>query len=225
MRAILAGAGALGREVAQRLISQGHDVTVIERDEEVCQAIYAELGVIAVHGSATDLRVLADAGTAEADVVATLLHSDADNIACALLSRSMGVEQVIANLRDPVYEQAYKAAGVTHMVHATRLLGNQIALHVQHPEVGEIAQVGRHEAEVFSVEVPSGAVIHGMNLAELARLPGFPRECLVVGLARPGQTSLLIPRGGDRVHEGDTLNIFSRPSEVGAVLALVTRRR
>lgn len=223
MRVIVAGAGALGREVAGALSRQRHDVVVIDDDKAICETVYAELGVVAVHGNATDLHVLDEAGARKSDVVATLMHLDTDNVACALLAHSLGVEQIIARLRDPLYEDAYREAGVTHVVRATLLLRNQILLHIAHPEVRQIVDVGHHEADLFSIDIPASARVAGMPIREIAAQRGFPRESLIAGISAADQDGMTIPRGDDVVNATDRVFVFCRPSDVEKIVKLLTR--
>ena len=77
-----------------------------------------------IHGSATDIQILEEAGAEKADVIACLMQYDADNLSCALLAKSLGEPRVIARLRDPRYGHAYKLAGIDHIVRAADLLFN-----------------------------------------------------------------------------------------------------
>ncbi|NVB36625.1 TrkA family potassium uptake protein [Pseudenhygromyxa sp. WMMC2535] len=224
MYVLIAGGGALGREVAASLTARGHDVVVIDRLESVCATLYAELGVVAVKGNATDLHVLRDAGAGRADILVTALNVDADNIACALLGRSLGIERVIGRLRDASYEAAFRAAGVSHLIRATQLLRNQVVLHVEHPQVEEIVSVGDPHTHIVSVRVPAGAWCVGKSVAELAADRRFPEDCLLVGLRRQGETGIHIPRGGSCLRAGDEVLAIAAADRVDKVLAVLTRR-
>ena len=62
MYVIIAGGGLLGRNVARKLSASKHDVIVIDERAEVCEYIYERLGVVAIKGSATEIRTLKEAG-------------------------------------------------------------------------------------------------------------------------------------------------------------------
>lgn len=223
MYVIIAGGGALGREVATVLLERHHDVVVIERDKSTCDAIYAEIGAVSVHGSATNLHVLRDAGGERAALLITAMPSDADNIACALIARSLGVERVIGRMRDASYEAAYEAAGVNHLIRATRMLRNQVVLHVEHPQVEEIIAIGEDAAQIFSVRVPKGGVCAGRSVSEIAAKPKFPRDCLLIGLRRAGSRALEIPRGDTCLHAGDSVMVIAAGGDIERAVALLVR--
>lgn len=223
MFVLIAGAGALGREVAKALSDLRHDVIVVDISKAVCESVYAELGVVAVHGSATDLHVLEEAGARRADVVVALMHSDAENITTALLAHSVGVSRILARLRDPGYEAAYREAGVTHVVRSTRLLRNQIVLHVQHADVRQIVNLGDHDVEMFSVEVPAGSPCAGQTIREIAARSGFPHEALVAGIVGAKDGGFTIPRGDHVIRAGDTVYLLARGDDVDRLVTLMTK--
>ncbi|PRP95859.1 Trk system potassium uptake protein TrkA [Enhygromyxa salina] len=224
MYVIIAGGGALGREVATALIDRRHDVVVVDHDKYACDSIYAEIGAVTVHGGATNLHVLRDAGGERAALLITAMPSDADNIACALLGRSLGIERIIGRLRDVSYASAYEVAGVTHLIRSTRMLCNQVVLHVEHPSVEEIVSIGDDAAQIFSVPVLAGSWCAGRRVSEIATNRKFPRDCLLIGLRRAGSTSLEIPRGDTCVGVGDSILAIAAGGDIDRAVAILTRK-
>jgi trk system potassium uptake protein TrkA len=222
MRIIVAGIGVLGRALVGKLVEHKQDVVAIDIDGTVCDALYADLGAVVVQGSATDLHVLQEAGGADADMVVALMHRDSDNVACALLARSLGVSRVIARLQDPSYEDSYRTAGITSIVRSTELLQQQILLHIEHPQVLEVMSV-RGEAKIYSLDIPETSAILHHTIAELAAIDEFPRECLILGILRKGSTKVLIPHGADRLMPGDTVLVISDAATIGKAVKLLAQ--
>ena len=222
MRVLVAGAGVLGQSVVDALVGRRHDVIVVDSDPRVCDRVYAEFGVVTVHGSASDLHVLRSAGTADADVLIALMHSDSDNVACALLARSLGVGQVIARMRDDGYEESYRNAGVTHLVRVTDVVRNQILAQVEHPQVQELLGFGDTRVRIFSVAVSDEALSVGRSVVELAQHPRFPKACLLLGVFRTGTESLIITRGSDRIEAGDTALLITAEADIDDAVHVLT---
>ncbi len=225
MYVVIAGAGVLGHAVAATLVEHGHDVVVVDRDQAVCDQLYAELGATVLCGDATDLHVLEEAGARRADVTLALMHRDADNIACALLARTLGVMRVIARMRDPGYEASYRAAGVTHIVRATAVLRNQILAHLEHPKVSDLLSLRGDRVHIFSVDIPSDALVVGAPVAEIAGMRGFPQKCLLLGLLPAAGEGLEILRGGDTIAAEDTVLAIADADDIDALTDVLTRRR
>ena len=67
MNIIIAGAGHIGVRIAQSLASEGHDITLIDRNPETIETVTNELDVICCLGSATSRDTLDQAGAGHAD--------------------------------------------------------------------------------------------------------------------------------------------------------------
>jgi trk system potassium uptake protein TrkA len=209
MRIIVAGAGVTGYLLLKMLVAKKHDVVVIDVDREVCEEVYAETGAMTIHGSATDIRTLEKAGTQNSDVVLCLVRHDSDNIAISILAKSLGVRSIIALLRKPEYEPAYKSAGVTTIISLTDLLLHQLIMEIEQPNVKSIMPLGGGKAEIYAVEIPPEAKSVGMTVREITEQGGFPKECVFVGIYHKDSDVFCIPRGDHDLKEWDTVFLVS----------------
>lgn len=209
MRIIVAGAGVTGYLLLKMLVAKKHDVVVIDVDREVCEEVYAETGAMTIHGSATDIRTLEKAGTQNSDIFLCLVRHDSDNIAISILAKSLGVRSIIALLRKPEYEAAYKSAGVTTLISLTDLLLHQLMMEIEQPNVKSIMPLGGGKAEIYAVEIPPGAKSIGMTVREITEQTGFPKECVFVGIYHEDSDIFCIPRGDHDLKEWDTVFLVS----------------
>ncbi len=209
MRIIVAGAGVTGYLLLKMLVAKKHDVVVIDVDREVCEEVYAETGAMTIHGSATDIKILQKSGMQNADVVLCLVRYDSDNIAISALAKSLGVKSIIALLRKPEYEPAYKSAGVTTLISLTDLLLHQLMMEIEQPNVKSIMPLGGGKAEIYAVEIPPGAKSIGMTVREITEQRGFPQECVFVGIYHEDSDIFCIPRGDHDLKEWDTIFLVS----------------
>jgi trk system potassium uptake protein TrkA len=190
-------------------VSNKHDVVAIDINKEVCETIYAETGAMTVNGSATDINILDEAGAKKADVIICLMRSDADNIACALLSKSLGIPQIIGRLRKPQYQKAYKLAGVT-VVRAADLLLNQILMEVEQPKVKRVMLIADGNAGIYSVKIPESGKVDGLSVNEVGKNKDFPKECVFMGIYKEDEGDFSIPRGNHIFEAGDTVYLISK---------------
>ena len=123
MRIGIAGAGAIGRSVAQELIAYGHKVLLIEnnvRHYEPHTVPDAEW----LLADACELTSLEEAGMQTCDVVIAATGDDKVNLAAALLAKTeFGVDRVVARVNDARNEWLFTDAwGVDVAVSAPRAL-------------------------------------------------------------------------------------------------------
>jgi len=214
MYIIIAGAGLIGRQVVNLLVENKHDVVVIDKDSEVCQSVYEETGAITINGDATNLNILKQAGANKADVIICLMHYSADNMSCSLLAKSFDIPNIIARLRDPQYEPAYKLAGVTTIVRMADLLVNQIMMEIEQPIVRKIITLGGGKADIYQVRVQENARCISMTVKEITEDRHFLDECVFVGVYRQESEEFFIPRGNHKIHARDSIFLSAKKQKI-----------
>jgi trk system potassium uptake protein len=224
MRVVVAGAGVIGFQVAKMLVTNKHDVVVVDIDRAVCEAIYADTGAVIINGSATDIRILEKAGVRNSDVVACLVRNDSDNIACALLSKSLGVPSIIALLRKPEYEEAYRTVGITQIISTTDLLAHQLLVEIEQPKVRKIISIGGGKADIYAVHIPQEAKCVGLTVKEITQEKNFPRDCVFMGIYHEAKDLFFIPRGDHSLDGLDTVFLVSNGQNIKKATDYLTRK-
>jgi len=225
MYVVIAGGGLMGGTLARRLLENRHDVVVIEQDKAVCERIAARSGAVALNAQATDFEILEEAGLAKADVAVATLPYDAGNLAFALLAREFKVPRIIARMRSPRYEAAYKLAGVTRTIDVGGLFVRDILIEIEHATLRQVATLGGGKGCIVSAIVPQGACVGGKTVKEIAQDKGFPGECLITGIYREGGDEFIIPRGGIEVREGDHVFLAAHTDDVRKAASYLARTR
>ncbi|MFC2077662.1 potassium channel family protein [Candidatus Bipolaricaulota bacterium] len=205
MRIVMAGAGVTGRRLAGKLADGRHDLAVIDLNRDLCEAISAEFGVVAICGNATDITTLEEAEINRADVAVALMRASADNLAFSLLARGAGVERIIARMPNPKYRAAYEGAGVTSILDVASLFLDRLVLEIEHPPVRQVASIADGQGAIVWVALAEGSGAVGRPLDELRADRRFPHGCAISGLIRADGDRLLFPTGRDRLLAGDRI--------------------
>ena len=224
MYIIIAGAGLVGGGLAERLIEARHDVVVIDVDKSVCEWLATKLGVLALNGSASDVDVLEQAEMGRADVAVGSMRADADNLAFAVLAKSYDVPRVIARMRNPRYEAAYKKAGVSTTVHVIDVFVNQLLLDIEQPHLRQVAVFGGGKASIVVDTIPADSAAAGKTVSEIAAEPAFPPECVITGIYRTETHTFLIPRGSAQLLAGDQVFLVADYSTLRKASKMLHRK-
>ncbi|MFA6619376.1 MAG: NAD-binding protein [Candidatus Neomarinimicrobiota bacterium] len=222
MFVVVAGAGTVGRKITAQLMGNNHDVVVIDTDHDVCSSLYSETGVETVEGNATRLSVLMASHLKKADVLVCLMRSDADNIATAILARSLGVERILARMRDPGYADAYKLSGVSTVLRVADLLINQVMTEIEQPKVKRIIPLAGGAAEMYAVVIDKKSWAVGKTVTKLAKHKHFPREAILAGIYRVATEAFVVPRGDSELEEGDTVYVVTPSRHIKAIADILT---
>lgn len=86
---IIAGGGRVGFQTATLLGDQGHNVTIIERDERIVADIADEWLATIIEGDATNPDIIEQAGIERADAIAALTGETGLNLAICLAAKEM----------------------------------------------------------------------------------------------------------------------------------------
>ncbi|MCK6548917.1 cyclic nucleotide-binding domain-containing protein [Myxococcota bacterium] len=221
MRIVIAGSGRVGGVLAARLVAEQHAVTVIDRSREVCDRIFEEIGAITVCGDATDPHVLESAGIGAADIAAGLLTRDADNLAFAMLVRSLSGARVMVRMFESSYEQAYRLAGVRDLIAEADVVMAKMALAIEFPDVVGSLPLGRGDAVLFEVPIASRSLVAGKTVADIRGLASFPADCVFIGLVdEDGRIEL--PKGSSVLRAGHLAVLVATKAEIAHAIACLT---
>jgi trk system potassium uptake protein TrkA len=115
----------------------------------------------------------------------------------------MGVERIMARMRDPRYEDAYKLAGVTRVFNIVELYVNQFTWEIEDPDMREVTSFGEGDASMVFVKVSEKSKAAGHTVAQIDQADEFPADCVIAAIFRPDTGEFILPRGNATVEIGD----------------------
>ena len=101
MKILIVGAGRIGSSVAESLVSEANDITVVDQDAERIGSLQSRFDLRGVVGNATSPQVLTDAGAADTDMLIAVTSSDETNLVVTMLcARIFNIPTRIARVRN-----------------------------------------------------------------------------------------------------------------------------
>ena len=185
MNIIILGAGRVGESVAESLVSEQNDITVIDQDPQRLRVLEERLDLRGIVGNGIQPSVLRDAGAQDADMVIGCATSDESNLVfCKVAYNLFQVPTTIARLRSPEFREGDELLSksgfavdrvicpedsVTHYIN--KLLAYPEALHVLEFAEGRVCLIG--------VKAVEGNTVAGRTLAECQQdSPNMERRVL-----------------------------------------------
>jgi trk system potassium uptake protein TrkA len=214
---IIVGGGKVGYYLAQALLSEGHEVLIMEKDPAKCGAICEQLGSVVMRGDGCEARTLADAGTERADMLIAVTDEDEDNlVACQVAKYKFKVPRTIARINNPKNEALFKKLGVDVTISSTNIILEHIEEEVPtHPLVHLLTLKGG-DLEVVEVKVPPSSSVVGKRMSEID-IPPDSVICLITG-----RSGAHVPTG-DTILEADAQIVaVTRPESEGALRVALT---
>lgn len=114
MKVVILGCGRVGATLAQFLLSDRHDVTVIDQSSEAFSRLGQDFPQVkTVIGDGTDEDVLRRAGLEEVDAFVATTNGDNRNILAAQIAQhTFHVPRVLCRIYDPIRQQTYNDLGL-----------------------------------------------------------------------------------------------------------------
>jgi voltage-gated potassium channel len=124
---LICGFGRVGQQVARDFQEEGVDFVVIDDNTDVREAM-DEMGVLYLHGPASDDAVLREAGIESARAVIACVDSDAENIFITLSARELAPDiEIIARASEESSESKLLRAGASDVISPYKASGRAIA--------------------------------------------------------------------------------------------------
>ena len=204
MKIIVMGCGRVGSQVSLILTSHGHEVTVIDHDDNALVRLGADFKGRIVNGLGFDRTALLEAGVEHAEGFVAASSSDNANIVAARIARNIfHVPRVVARLYDPLRAEIYQRLGLT-TISSTAWGAERIVEVVTHADL-DVLQVFRDGGTTL-VRVEAPPRLNGHHVAQM----NIPGEVMVIAISREDHT--FIPVSGTEFREGDILHLAVIPS-------------
>ena len=191
MKIVIMGGGKLGYNVARNMLDRKYQVHLIEKEYAKCVKIANDLGVEVTCGDGTELSILENASTKDADAFIAVTGSDQDNLVAAQLAKmEFGAKKVIVRA-------VLRTMGPDIAVSSTEIITNMIEQEVDLAEMHLLATLNKGRAGICSMVLPPDTSLHGVRLMDVS----LPENTLIISVMRGGQ--MIIPNGRSVLHAGD----------------------
>ena len=208
MRILIVGDGKVGHTLATELLREGHDITIIDQNEEVIKKTTDNLDVICVHGNGANASTLMEAEVGRADIMIAATATDEINMLCCLIGKHLGAKFAIARIRDPEYGESLQVLqhelGIDMTINPERATAQEISRMLRFPFANNVEPFAKGRVELVEFLAREDDIIVGKPMKELtARHSDLPKV-LYCAVEREGE--VVIPGGdfviepGDRVH-------------------------
>ena len=202
MRAIIIGAGTVGRALANRLEDRGENVVIVEEDGEMLELARNE-GHTTLQGDGTDIDVLQSAGAGKATtLVAATGDDDVNLLVSQLASSRFAVETVISRVNNPNNVDAFEDLGV-RTVAPTTATAQAIDNLIERPALAKWTSGIGETGDVQEIEVTSEDLV-GRTVRDVG--PELPGSCLIALVARDGNVQ--VPSADFTLDYGDRITIL-----------------
>ncbi len=217
MRIVVAGAGNVGRSIANELITNGHSVLLVEREARAVKEDTVP-GAEWLLADACELSQLEKADLENCSVVVAATGDDKVNLVVSLLAKTeFGVPRVVARVNHPKNEWLFNEGwGVDVSVSTPRMLTALVEEAVSVGDLVRLMTFQQGNANLSELRLAADSPILGRTVGEVA----WPADSALVAILREGK--VLVPTPQMPLEPGDELVIVAtsdRDAELDALLS------
>lgn len=153
MHVVVMGAGRVGLSLASFLITDGQDVTIIEKDESLANGAVNKLDALVICGNGTETKILEEVNIKNADVFVAATGNDEANLLACILVKNYNVPKVIARVSEPSHEEAFKKVGIDFVVNPEVTAASYLEKLIIRPKIADLVIIGKGNAELLDITV------------------------------------------------------------------------
>jgi len=226
MKIVILGAGQVGSSVAESLVSEQNDLTIVDIDAKRLRALQDRLDLRTVTGSGAHPSVLVEAGIDDADLLIAVTQSDETNlVACRLAARMFNVPRRIARIRATDYLANEKVLGedgfdVDLSICPEQILTDYIVKLVEFPEALQVLDFAGGKVSLVAVRAFKGGPLVGRQLKDLrAQNPAL--DARIVAIFRGDRS--IVPEGETVIEAGDEVFCLAASGNIREVMRELRR--
>ena len=210
MRVAIAAAGNVGRAIARELLSNGHEILLIDKDPKALK-MESVPNAEWLLADACEISSLSKAGLETCQVMVAATGDDKVNLVSSLLAKTeYGVPRVVARIKHPKNEWMFNSSwGVDVAVSTPRIIAALVEEAVTVGDVVRLFSFRTGKANLVELTLPDNSKCVGKTVSEVS----LPDGSVLSAIVRDGM--VITPHSYDVFSSGDEL-IFIATSEAEA---------
>ncbi|MBY4954331.1 MULTISPECIES: Trk system potassium transporter TrkA [Pantoea] len=227
MKIIILGAGQVGGTLAENLVGENNDITVVDSDATRLRVLQDKFDLRVVHGHGSHPRILREAGAEDADMLVAVTNSDETNmVACQIAYSLFNTPNRIARIRAAEYlRDAEKlfvpdAVPIDHLISPEQLVIDNIYRLIQYPGALQVVNFAEGKVSLAVVKAYYGGPLVGNPLSIMREhMPHI--DTRVAAIFR--QDRPIRPQGSTIVEAGDEVFFIAASQHIRAVMSEMQR--
>jgi trk system potassium uptake protein TrkA len=215
MYVVIMGGGKMGSSLASLLVSDGHDVTLIENDQGLCNIASSELDAMIICGSGTNGKVLEEANIEDADVFVAATGNDEVNLLSCILVNEYNIPKIIARVSDITHSHAFKEVGIDSVVSPELTTASYVEKLIIRPKIADLVVMGKGDAELLDIKLENDKYV-GKKIGDVSPDDNF----LIVAVYE--NDNLLIPKPEIILKKGMKISILVKTKYAQKVVKMFT---
>ena len=209
MKIVILGCGKVGKTILEQLVVEGHDLSVIDRQEDLIKRIGKTYDVNVHYGDGASRKVQIEAGVDSADMFIAVTDSDELNLLCCMIAKKTANCKTIARVRNPIYNDEImflkEEIGLSMVINPEYAAAKEIARILRFPSAIKIDTFSKGKVEMLEFKIIPGSPLCDLCLSDMSKK--IKGQVLVCTVQRGN--NVFIPNGNFILKEKDLISIVA----------------
>ena len=226
MKIIILGAGRVGSSVAESLVSEANDITVIDTDPVRVADLQERYDLRGLVGNVTLPSVQREAGADDADLLIAVTSTDETNlVACKIAADLFNVPTRIARVRNVELQEHPELTGeqgfrVTHIIWPEQSVTDYLLKLIEFPEALQVLEFADGRVRLVAVRAFAGGPLVSHPIADLRKhIPNI--DTRIVAIFRSDRS--VVCEAATMVQPGDEVFFLAAAEHIRTVMSELRR--
>ncbi len=218
MKIVIVGCGRVGKNIAEQLSMENHDITVIDNDRRALSKVADTEGIMTVYGNGATIETQIEAGVKECDLVIAVTDNDVLNLYACLIAKTTGASRTIARVRNPEYSKDIPMIKdqleLSMAINPEYTSSQEMSRILKFPGAIEIDTFAKGAVDLIKIKVKDESILANQKVVDsCGLLKGNIRICVV---ERDGEC--YIPNGDFVIKSKDLVSVLVPSHYAGKTL-------
>ncbi|HGJ5854621.1 Trk system potassium transporter TrkA [Arsenophonus nasoniae] len=227
MKIIILGAGQVGGTLAENLVDENNDITIVDTNTERLRQLQDKFDLRVVSGHGSYPRILREAGAEDADMLVAVTNSDETNmIACQIAYSLFNTPNKVARIRASEYIKETEKLftpdhiPIDYLISPEQLVIDYIYKLIQYPGALQVVNFASGKVSIVAAKAYYGGSLVGNSLSNLREhLPHI--DTRIAAIFR--QDRPIRPQGSTIIEAGDEIFFVVATEHIRAVMSELQR--
>jgi trk system potassium uptake protein TrkA len=226
MKIIILGAGRVGSSVAESLVSEANDITVVDSDAARVGDLQSRFDLRGIVGNALSPALLREAAAGDADLLIAVTSTDETNlVACKIAAELFNIPTRIARVRNTELQghpdlTGEKGFRVSHIIWPEQSVTDYLLRLIEFPEALQVLEFADGRASLIAVRAYAGGPLVSHPIQDLRKhIPNV--DTRIVAVFRDDRS--IACEGATMIQPGDEVFFLAATEHIRTVMAELRR--
>ncbi len=223
MKIVIVGGGKVGYTLAQHLVTEEHDIVLIDNDADVLNHADETLDIMCIKGNGASVEILKEANVSDADLLIAVTDGDELNMICCVIGKKLGAKHTVARIRNTDYSNEHKMLKqeleLDMVINPEMEAADEIVRMLQFPPAANIETFANNMLEMVEFRILESDTIINIKLMNLTKQ--LPSKILFCAIRRNDE--IVIPKGNFSFEPGDLVYVIGEKKDISKFFTFLGR--